>query len=203
MYDGLDTLLGTLFLYGAAILIVVLIVGLVLLAVIRRLNQIRKDSVTEFTSRTRTSAMSSVHLEDVRVGGGSRVTLNGMTFVIKNGRVTVNGQPWGPVGEGGDVAPLAEPPKVVLNLDGTITGPIQGDLIIEGPGPVTLIVQGNVEGSIEVRNGNVQCGAVKMSVEAGGDVRCGDVGLSVEAQGNVTCGNVHLSVEAGGNVYRK
>ena len=152
---------------------------------------------------TRPQAGASLNLGAIRVGGESRITMNGMTLVVKDGRVAVNGQLWGPLGEDGAVVPLANPPKITLNQDGTITGPVQGDLIIEGEGNVNLIVQGSVEGSIKAANGSVQCGNVMMSVEAGGDVRCGDVGLSVEARGNVTCENVNLSVTAGGSVHRR
>lgn len=201
MYDGLGTLLGTIALYG---LVIVLAVGLGL-GVAWHLIRTRRKSYQEFQERhtTRTNMGSSINIGNVRSGGESRVTMNGMTFVIKGGRVTVNGQPWGPVGEDGAAVPLAEPPKVILNQDGTITGPIQGDLIIEGPGPVTLIVKGDVHGAVDVHNGNVECSAVRMGVDAGGNVTCGNVGMGVDAGGNVTCGNVGLSVEAGGNVYRK
>lgn len=146
---------------------------------------------------------SSIRVASLASGGEAKITMNGLTLKMKGGRLTVNGQPWGPVGEDGAVAPLPPPPKVVLNQDGTITGPVQGDLIIEGKGPVTLIVKGDVHGSINVAYGNVQCGTAKMSVEAGGNVTCGDVRLSVTAKGNVDCGNVHMSVTAGGNVYQK
>lgn len=195
MYDGLGNLLGSFFFY---VLLNTLIVfaGVGAFVFLRR----RRDQGRHTTSP---SQDGDIHIGSLCSGGTSRVTMNGMTLVMKGGKFTVNGQPWGPIREDGTVAPLPEPPKVVLNQDGTITGPVLGDLIIEGPGPVTLIVKGDVGGSVEVAKGNVQCGNVQMSVDAGGNVTCGDVNLSVDAKGNVTCGDVNLSVKAGGNVYRK
>jgi hypothetical protein len=124
-----------------------------------------------------------------------------LNVTMKDGQLFLNGQRIG-VTLDGEAPP---PTKVILNQDGTstITGPVHGDLIIEGTVPVTLIVQGDIHGSVNVVFGSVQCGDVGLSVDAGGDVTCGNVNLSVDAKGNVTCGDVNLGVTAQGRVSHR
>lgn len=97
---------------------------------------------------------------------------------------------------------MPEPPKIVLDKDGVIRGPIHGDLYITGPGPVTLRVEGDIDGSVTAENGDVACRSIGGSVRAKGSVQCSSVGGSVHAEGDVTCGSVGGSVRAA-NVQRR
>jgi len=88
-------------------------------------------------------------------------------------------------------------PKVLeLGADGRITGNVYGDLTVQGG--ATLVVEGNVEGSVK-SEGDVSCGKVGGSV-VGKDVNCGKVGGSANATGNINCGKVGGSVLAMGQV---
>lgn len=148
-------------------------------------------------------ASSDVTITNVRAGGTVQMSINGKRIEMRGDRLYVNGQEYGPLGSSGKAEPLPPPPQITLDKDGVIKGPVHGDLYITGPGPVTLRVEGNIDGSVSVENGDVTCRSVGGSVRAEGAVTAGSVGGSVTTEGNVSCGSVGGSVRAEGTVQRR
>ena len=125
------------------------------------------------------------------------ISMNGKCFELKSdGRVFVNGQEWGPLG-----SKPGESPKdnhLQLDADGCIKGSVNGDLYITSTVPVTLVVRGDIQGSIKTDNGSVTCSNIGGSVTAEGDVGASNIGGSVRAEGNVSAGIVGGSVRSNG-----
>lgn len=130
------------------------------------------------------------------VGGSSQLSINGKTIVVKNGRIFVNGTEYLPA-DGTQSAGVPEFQTLKLDQDGTIKGPIEGDLhvTVSSTQPVILRVEGSVGGSVSLDGaGSIACGDVRGSVN-GTEIRCGSVGGSANGS-NITCGNVGGSVNA-------
>jgi cytoskeletal protein CcmA (bactofilin family) len=122
----------------------------------------------------------------------SVIEMDKKTFKILNGRVFVNDVEYGPIGNPGVSAPL-EGTRIKLDQDGTVKGPIEGDLIVESNHPVTLIIQGKVGGTVQT-NSTVTCGDVGGTIQTDGDVTCGTV------KGTVMCRNVKVTGDIHGTV---
>lgn len=128
--------------------------------------------------------------------GMSTISVNGMTVEIRGRQVYVNGLRYVPEGSSSDGADVVElEHKVTIDRDGTIQGPIYGDLTVVGAN-VRLVVQGDVQGSVHMESGEVRCGDVGGSINNQGSVTCGDVGGSVNGT-SVTCEDIGGSVNAG------
>ena len=136
----------------------------------------------------------------------SSVNINGISIEVRKGRVYVGGKLYGPVEGGGAGAPVEQEPaftRLELDGDGKVVGDVHGDLVIRGVAahPITLIIQGNVEGSVN-SDGSVTCEKIGGSATAGGDIKTEKVGGSANAGGNVHAGKIGGSANAGGNILR-
>lgn len=140
---------------------------------------------------------------NINLGGSSQISINGKNIKVQGGRVYVNGVEYLPAdGTQGAATPDQGQQTLRLDSDGTIKGPITGDLYVTVTQPgVTLRVEGSVTGSVSLDGGgSIQCGDVRGSVN-GTDIECGGVGGSANGA-NITCGNVGGSVNAA-NVTRR
>lgn len=109
---------------------------------------------------------------------GSRITINGKTFNLPSGTVSICND------------------KVYVN--GKV---IEEEIILKAMDTKTIniTVMGDC-GDINA-NGDVKVkGDVRGSIDAGGDVTCGNVNGDVDTGGDVVCKNIGGSIDAGGNV---
>ena len=129
-------------------------------------------------------------------GGFVSCTLNGMNFEVRGGEVRIDGTLYVPANGGGPKNPKAD---YIPAGETKETHYVSGDLYFEGPG--TLIVKGDVTGSIQA-GGDVTARDVKAGVSAGGDVKAGDVSGNVSAGGDIKASKISGNVSAGGDITR-
>lgn len=145
----------------------------------------------------------------------SSISLNGLQVEVRGRQLYVNGQLYTPA-DGTDGAEEPKQYTLVLDQEGVIKGPIDGPLVVESTGNVTLRVEGNIRGSVRGAHSIEVSGDVGGSVDTKGSVSCsknikgsvrgahavtvqGGVGGSVQAT-TVNCGDVGNTVRASGNV---
>lgn len=120
--------------------------------------------------------------------GRSQVNINGMSIIVENGRLTVNGKLYGPLDGSAPTAPPTPDPvqELKLTVDGRIEGYVGGPLNVTASGKVTLIVKGDIGGDVSVINGDLDAANISGDIRAQGDVKAGNISGDVSAGGHVT-----------------
>lgn len=187
---------------------------LIVFALAYRLLQ-KKATAPTPRHRPEFSPMSSINIGNIR-SGRSTISINGMSIAMEGQHLYVNGQEWGPLNGPQTTAPIAQQGSLVLEADGTLKGPFNGEIHVYGHNVTLTItgdvngnidsgssvnVQGNVSGDVDAGNGVNIGGSVQGDVDAGNSVKVdGNVGGNVDAGGSTTVNTVSGNVDAGGSV---
>lgn len=124
----------------------------------------------------------------------SRLRVGDQEIHIQGKRLFVNGVEWAPL-------PPEEAGKfnlLVMDQEGVVKGPVQGDLYVQNASYINLVIKGDVNGSISVGHGNVTAANVRGSISAQ-DVYCHDVGGNVSGR-DIHCGRISGSASARGDI---
>lgn len=140
----------------------------------------------------------------INIGGSvSTMTINGMEIQLRGRQIYVNGKRYTPAeGSEDDPGEDMSPKQIQLDRDGRIQGNVYGDLIVVAPGPVSLVVEGYVEGSVTIENGSLRTENIGGSAKAGNNIEAKNVGGSAKAEGDIIVNVVGGSVKAGRDVIR-
>jgi hypothetical protein len=132
-------------------------------------------------------------------GASGSISINGRTIEIRGNNLYVNGRLYVP--SDGPAPEIPPTPSITLDRDGQINGDIHGDLVVHATGPVTLVVKGNIDGSVQC-DGNVTCESVGGSATAGNDIQTDRVGGSANAGHDITASRIGGSANAGRDIHR-
>lgn len=147
--------------------------------------------------------MGNINMAGITMSGSSSIIINGRQIEFRGGRIFLDGQEYGPLGGDGRAAPPPAPPQITLDKDGNIQGSVHGDLYVTADVPVTLVVRGDVDGSVQIKNGNIQVeGAIGGSASAGGNIAASAVGGSANAGQDITAHMIGGSARAGRDIKK-